>query len=132
MKKDEEIKIRDILESFVDEFLPYLDCDGCTRFVAFMLENKNIDFMIFTGSIKNDKHFFPLHYWIETSNGVTFDFKCEKWIGTKSDKTTYNVQEEINKEKFLSVGGNKELIMGILLKYGSENKNGVIIKCQKN
>ena len=121
----EQERLRDILENFCDEFLPELDCDGCTRLVGFLLASKNIDFEIYSGKIVsqlNPVKIFPIHYWIKTKDGILFDFKTKKWIGVTSDKTNYQSITKLDKNEFLSVGGNQTIIMGVLLQCGM-NKN---------
>lgn len=120
MNKQKEQELEQTLSKFIDTFLYKLDCDGSTRLVAMLLQNKKIDFKIYTGAIQHKNNHFPLHYWIETSNGVIFDFKSKKWIGVDSKETTYLNKELVDTQEFLSVGGNKYTVMGVLLCIGSE------------
>jgi len=120
MSVDED-HMRQTLQRFCDEFLPALDCDGCTRFVAFMLENKGIPFEIYTGGfheIMNPKNSFNPHYWIVTKQGTILDFKTEKWIGVKSIDVSYTNIRLVDKAEFLSVGGSRELVLGVILSCG--------------
>ena len=130
-KITEQIKLRDTLQKFCDEFLPNLECDGCTRFASFLLIAKNIKFEIYLGEIESQTHpnnQFPLHYWIKTKQGILFDFKTKKWIGVESDKTNYQNITKINKKEFLIVGGNPTIVMGILLHEGIIKSNAEKIK----
>lgn len=117
----EEEKLRDVLELFADNFLPALDCDGCTRFVSYLLENKKIEFDIYEGSIyetNNKSNSFPIHNWIKTKKGTIFDFKTKKWLGVTSDKVTYVDVKNLDKKEFLPK--ERTTTLGILLHFGIE------------
>lgn len=132
MTKEYEIKLRDLLQNFCDELLPYLDCDGCTRLISVFLDSKKIEHEIYTGAIRFGYKSFPLHYWIKTKNGTIFDFKSEKWIGVKSDKVEYIGEVQVSKEGFmLPLKDNKSLIIGILIEGGMNNYDGKIIGYKK-
>ena len=123
----DELKLRKILGDFVDTFLPSLDCDGGTRFVAMMLEGMGIDFEIFQGSIcekENSKNVFPIHIWLVTKEKMNiFDFKTKKWLGVEFDKVKYFNTQKMDKDKFLDVGGSRATILGLLTFYGMKNSD---------
>lgn len=119
MTKAYEEKLRDVLGSFIDLFCQDLDCDGSTRFVAYMLQKLDVDFDIYAGEItkKNDSsNIIPIHYWIITKNKVLFDFKTKKWLGVLPDKVKYILKGTPEKDHFL-FAGEEPKILGMLLWY---------------
>lgn len=120
---NKEQQLHTALDMFVENFLTALDCDGCTRFVACMLDNHKIKYDVYEGVIlnKETKKGFPIHNWILTKKGVLFDFKTEKWIGCKSDKTTYLRARKLDKETWILPNKMpKSVLLGTLLSYGIE------------
>jgi len=102
MDKKREKEVREVLENFVDTFLSHLDCDGGTRFVSAMMDKMEIEHTICTGAVTGkDGTSFPLHYWIESKNNLIWDFKCEKWVGSKMEDCRYMKLEDLNKNEFM-------------------------------
>ena len=128
---NKEQRLRAALEPFIEHFLPALDCDGCTRFVACMLKHHKIDFEIYECGIKNRAtgKTFPIHNFIETKNGIIFDFKTEKWIGCKSDKTDYIDVKRVNKDSWILLNKMPEsVLLGTLLMYGVKAPIATMVK----
>lgn len=56
--------------------LPHLDSESATRVFAWLLKQKDEDFVIQLGTVElHGQQFWP-HYWIEMENGLVVDYRA--------------------------------------------------------
>lgn len=129
-----EVRVIKTLYHFTKLFLPYLDCDGSTRFNAMMLKKHDIKFKIYRGRISNKtfiqnapRQRMDLHYWIETENGCIVDYTYNKWLGKDSYKKNvlYIKEDELNYDDWVLFGGFVESdLMSALINIGFDKNYG--------
>jgi hypothetical protein len=73
--------IRKLLEPYLQ--LP-LECDGMTRVITYLLDEKKIPHSVFLGAIQvrggNGKGRFAPHYWIRLETDEIVDFRSRMWF----------------------------------------------------
>jgi len=62
--------------------IKYLECDGATRVLHYVLTKNNVEHKVMMGSVKlNKNQIIPLHFWLELPDGNVIDYKSRMWLG---------------------------------------------------
>ena len=91
MDKQKIARITKIINDVKDK-VKFLECDGTTRVLNYLLDKNNIAHTVMVGSASKDDITIPLHYWIAIDD-MTLDLKSKMWFG---DDATEGLFKESN------------------------------------
>ena len=72
-------KIKEIVEKG-KELAQYLECDGSTRILNYLLTKEGIPHDVYVGEISYRGQLIPIHYWIRIGEWY-IDNKVRMWLG---------------------------------------------------
>ena len=60
-----------------------LECDGMTRVIHYLLNEKKIPHDVYAGQMMLGKEEIPVHFWIALPDGRIIDYKARMWLTNK-------------------------------------------------
>lgn len=72
-------RIKEIVKN-CEELAQYLECDGSTRILNYILNKNGIPHEVYVGEISYRGQLIPIHYWIRIGEWY-IDNKVRMWLG---------------------------------------------------
>lgn len=73
----------------------FLECDGSTNVLSWILQCNNIPHKIKFGTVFYQDKVIPLHYWIEVGK-LVLDLKLRMWVGDSAPEGIFDPLKEKN------------------------------------
>lgn len=88
-------EVKDILDKY-DSLA--LECDGFSRVAAYILQQHNISYKVYTDTVEWNARILALHYWIVCdSDAEIVDYRLRMWFGLDAPHGIFSVQhDEVN------------------------------------
>jgi len=100
------------VEQIIDEvrgsnYFSFLECDGCTRVLDYLLTKNNIEHKCYVGEASLGKNSMP-HFWIKIGKNI-LDLKSKMWFGEDAKEGLFTDSPVIYKGKEVNLNTDERM-----------------------